>query len=89
MATQAIFESLAAVFNSDPGEKVRGVYQSRVDIINSMEDQMKVLDDQQLRGKTDLLRGRLENGESLEDVLPEAFAVRSPTCLKKPRRITV
>lgn len=71
----AIFDTLASVFNSDPGEKVRGVYQGRVDEINGLEEAMKALSDEQLRGKTEEFRGRLKGGESMESVLPDAFAV--------------
>ena len=43
--------------------------------INSKEADIQRLSDEQLRGKTDEFRHRLGNGESLEDLLPDAFAV--------------
>ena len=43
--------------------------------INELEPAMQALDDSQLMAKTPALRQRLANGESLDDVLPEAFAV--------------
>jgi preprotein translocase subunit SecA len=43
--------------------------------INAKEDQIKALSDEALRLKTPELRDRLGKGETLEDVLPEAFAV--------------
>ncbi len=43
--------------------------------INALEDGIKQLTDEQLRGKTDEFRARLANGETLDDILPEAFAV--------------
>ncbi|EKE16260.1 MAG: hypothetical protein ACD_11C00024G0028 [uncultured bacterium] len=46
-----------------------------VDKINSLEDSMIKLSDEDLRGKTVEFRERFEKGESLEDILPEAFAV--------------
>jgi len=49
--------------------------QKTVDIINSLEDDIKKLSDSELQGKTDEFKSRLENGESLDDILPEAFAV--------------
>jgi preprotein translocase subunit SecA len=42
--------------------------------IEELEPPMKALSDSDLRGKTELFKSRLENGESLEDILPEAFA---------------
>ncbi|HDH01120.1 MAG TPA: preprotein translocase subunit SecA, partial [Nitrospirae bacterium] len=46
-----------------------------VEQINSLEPSMTSLDDAALRAKTDDFRGRLQGGESLDDILPEAFAV--------------
>jgi len=42
--------------------------------INSLEPQFKALSDAELRAKTDEFRNRLEQGETLNDLLPEAFA---------------
>jgi preprotein translocase subunit SecA len=46
-----------------------------VEKINSLGPQIKSLSDDQLRGKTQEFKKRLEGGESLDDILPEAFAV--------------
>jgi preprotein translocase subunit SecA len=43
--------------------------------INAREPEIEPLSDDQLRGKTAEFRQRLENGEALDDLLPEAFAV--------------
>jgi len=50
-------------------------YQKRVAVINSFESKIQVLSDDELRGKTVEFRGRLEQGETLDCLLPEAFAV--------------
>ncbi len=42
--------------------------------INQLESKMEALSDQELRGQTAALKGRLSAGESLDDILPEAFA---------------
>ena len=42
--------------------------------INGFEASFEPLSDDELRAKTDEFRGRLSNGESLDDILPEAFA---------------
>src|SRR5216110_3426994 len=47
----------------------------RVAEINAFEDRTKALSDEQLRGKTAEFRARLANGDTLDDLLPEAFAV--------------
>src|SRR6188508_2898721 len=43
--------------------------------INAFEPAIKAMSDEQLRGKTVEFRARLANGETIDDVLPEAFAV--------------
>ncbi len=45
-----------------------------VDKINALEPQFQALSDAQLRAKTDEFRKRHQDGESLDDLLPEAFA---------------
>lgn len=42
--------------------------------INGFEASFEPLSDDELKAKTDEFRGRLSNGESLDDILPEAFA---------------
>ncbi len=46
-----------------------------VDVIESLEPSMEALSDAELRAKTDEFKGRLAQGETLDDILPEAFAV--------------
>ena len=46
-----------------------------VDKIEALGEEMKALTDQQLRAKTDEFKARLAQGETLDDILPEAFAV--------------
>ncbi len=64
-------------------EKIVGSYSERelkriaplVDEIESLEPEIKALSDEQLKAKTPEFKNRLENGETLDDILPEAFAV--------------
>jgi preprotein translocase subunit SecA len=46
-----------------------------VDEINRLEPEIQKLSDDQLRAKTDEFKDRLAHGETLDDILPEAFAV--------------
>src|SRR5690606_31150753 len=46
----------------------------KVDQINALEAQFQALDDEALRAKTAEFRARLEKGEKLDALLPEAFA---------------
>jgi len=45
-----------------------------VEQINAFESQMQSMSDDTLKAQTSLLKKRLNNGESLDDILPEAFA---------------
>ena len=64
-------------------DKVFGTYSEReikhvlpiADKIESYEEEMKALSDEQLKAKTPYFKERLSRGESLDDILPEAFAV--------------
>ena len=44
-----------------------------VDKIEALEPEYQALTDQQLRAKTDEFKARLANGETLDDILPEAL----------------
>lgn len=50
-------------------------YAANVRVINSLEPAMQVLSDDQLRAKTEEFKSRYQAGESLDKLLPEAFAV--------------
>src|SRR5215204_4573508 len=56
------------------GRKVK-VLQNRVGTVSALEPEMEKLSDAQLREKTGEFRERLANGETIDDLLPEAFAV--------------
>ena len=47
---------------------------NRVEVINALEPDLEALSDDELKARTDWLRGRLNDGESLDDVLNDAFA---------------
>ncbi|SES80710.1 preprotein translocase subunit SecA [Anaerobranca gottschalkii] len=63
--------------------KIFGSYNDReikrlskiVDVVNGFEEEIKKLSDEQLRNKTAEFKDRLAKGETLDDILPEAFAV--------------
>src|SRR6478752_603223 len=50
-------------------------YQKRAEAINRYEPEMEALSDEEIRTEADSLRERAHNGESLDDLLPEAFAL--------------
>ncbi|MFQ5944710.1 MAG: preprotein translocase subunit SecA [Anaerolineae bacterium] len=59
----------------DPHEREIKRVQPIVDRINELEPEIQRLTDPQLRDKTQEFLGRLHAGETLDDILPEAFAV--------------
>ncbi len=62
------------IFGETNEQRLRKL-QPIVDAINALEPEMQQLSDDQLRAKTDEFKDRLAHGETLEDILPEAFAV--------------
>jgi preprotein translocase subunit SecA len=50
-------------------------YRKTVVLINALEAQYEALSDEQLRAKTDEFRTRVTQGEGLDSILPEAFAI--------------
>ncbi|UCE02166.1 MAG: preprotein translocase subunit SecA [Candidatus Latescibacterota bacterium] len=50
--------------------------------VNEFARQYEELSDEELRAKTEEFRGRLADGESLDDLLPEAFAAVKATCTR-------
>ncbi len=59
----------------DPNEKVIKQMQPIVDEINKLEEKIKPLSDAELKAKTREFKDKLANGKSIDDILPEAFAV--------------
>ncbi len=70
-----MFKSLAKAVFGDPNERELNKHRETIEQINALEPQMKACSDVQLRAKTDEFRQRLDDGETLDDLLPEAFAV--------------
>ncbi len=62
------------VLRAGEGKKIRRLAEL-VPIVNSLEPEIEALSDDELQGKTVQFRERLDNGEDLDDLLVEAFAV--------------
>ena len=83
---------LTRIFGSR-NQRLLRQYSKVVDKINALEEGIKALDDAALRAKTDEFRQRYADGESLEALLPETFAVAREAgvrglenCIKKIMR---
>ena len=68
---KSIFNKVVGTRNDRQLRRMR----KSVERINALEPEMTALSDAEIRARTDTLRARVGQGESLESVLPEAFAV--------------
>ncbi|MEO1185215.1 MAG: preprotein translocase subunit SecA, partial [Cyanobacteria bacterium J06636_27] len=59
----------------DPNARKLKKFQPSITEVNLLEEEIKALSDEQLKAKTPEFKQRLKNGETLDDILPEAFAV--------------
>jgi len=64
---------LKNIFGSSNDRELRKMRKT-VDRINHLESELETLSDEQLQNQTKLLRDRVASGETLEQLLPEAFA---------------
>ena len=65
---------LTQIFGSR-NDRLLKTYRRTVEVINALESQFEQIDDAALRAKTDEFRQQLASGSTLDDLLPEAFAV--------------
>ncbi|MGI6591221.1 MAG: preprotein translocase subunit SecA [Eggerthellaceae bacterium] len=64
---------LSKILGAGEGKQIKK-YSQIVELVNSHEPEMQEKSDEELRALTGLFRERVEQGEELDDVLPEAFA---------------
>ena len=58
----------------DPNDRAIAKYEKRTEIIDSYEAELEKLSDEDLAQSAAIFKERLDNGESLDDILPEVFA---------------
>ena len=68
------FNLLTMIFGSR-NERLLKQFQKSVSAINALESSIEQLSDEQLRGKTEEFKARIAGGETLDQLLVEAFAV--------------
>ena len=71
---QGMERALTSLFGSSNARLLKKL-QPRVAAINALEQKYQAMRDEELRGQTELFRRRLAAGETLDDILVEAFAV--------------
>ena len=69
-----MLQKIARFFTGDPNKKAIDKLSLIVEQINALEPQFEALSDEALAAKTDEYKARLAKGETLDDLLPEAFA---------------
>ncbi len=74
-----MFEFITKIFGTKHERDVKKILPI-VEQINEHSKTMEALSDEELKGKTEVFRGRLAEGETLDDILPEAFAVVKEAC---------
>ena len=65
---------LEKIFGSHSEKEIKRIM-PLVEKIESLDETMQALTDEELKGKTEEFKKRLADGETLDDILPEAFAV--------------
>src|SRR5690606_84086 len=65
---------LTKIFGSR-NDRLLKTYRKTVERINGLEPQFEKLSDDELKGQTEIFKKRIADGESLDSILPEAFAV--------------
>ena len=66
-----LFEKIFGTYSEKEVKRVRPI----VDKINGLEEEISKLSDKELAAKTDYFKAELANGKTLDDILPEAYAV--------------
>ena len=61
------------IFGTASQRELKSIYPI-ADKVDALEEEYKALTDAQLQAKTPEFKARLANGETLDDILPEAFA---------------
>ena len=70
-----MLDKLKKAFGLDPNDRALKRYRQKAEEINAMEGAVAALSDEELRAKGTEFRARLERGETVDDLLPEVFAV--------------
>src|SRR3712207_9402365 len=70
-----MFKWIGRLFGGDTNARVLSDLEAVVEAVNAFEPELEPLSNDQLRAKTDSFRRRLRDGGTLDDILPDTFAV--------------
>ena len=83
---------LTKIFGTHSSHELKKIYPI-ADKVDALEEQFKKLTDDELRAKTDEFKQRYQNGETLDQLLPEAFAAAREAAWRvlgmKPYRVQI
>ena len=71
MSVKSVIEKIIGTYSDKELKRINPI----ADKVMALESEMEAKSDSELRSMTDLFRERLKNGETEDDILPEAFAV--------------
>lgn len=69
-----IFSGLIKALGYDPNDRAIAKYEQITEVVDSHEEEVKKLTDEELAQSVTIFRDRLEKGETANDILPEVFA---------------
>ncbi|MDR1472678.1 MAG: preprotein translocase subunit SecA [Synergistaceae bacterium] len=69
-----MFKGVLKALGLDPNDRIVSRYRNTASDIGLLEKEVQRLSDEELKKSSDLFNGRLAEGESLDDILPEVFA---------------
>jgi len=74
-----MFGILKKIFGTAQSRQIK-LYQKTVKQINTIEESYQSLSDEEIKAKVETFRSRLKNGETVDDLLPEAYALVKNAC---------
>ncbi|MBR4305399.1 MAG: hypothetical protein IKT78_00965, partial [Ruminiclostridium sp.] len=66
----SLFKKLFGTYSEKQLKKIEPIAQK----IEDLSDKFAAMSDEELKGQTEIFKARLASGETLDDILPEAFA---------------
>ena len=66
-----LFDKIFGTYSEKEVKRIRPI----VEKINNLEPEIEKLSDSELKAKTEYFKQEIQNGKTLDDILPEAFAV--------------
>mgnify|MGYP001210683268 CR=1 FL=1 len=69
-----LFSGVIRALGLDPNDRAIARYEEKAEVINSFEPEVEKLNDEELSRSAEFFRNKLDNGETLDEIMPEVFA---------------